>query len=143
VIPALRSLPLIVPMPTAFCVPLGHKVIFVGDPGVGKSSLAEVCMDKPVLDKRPPNVGRVIAFTHVVTGLEWERVPGLLETARTTVKQRRLKNIRQIQLRVLNIGPTVSINRTRPSYYSRTTAVVFCFSIGDEDSFENIKNKVN
>jgi len=123
---------------------LERRVVLVGDPGIGRSSLIAVRRgDKPFLNKRPPYFGHT-SFEQSVTDLEWEGVPDLLKTTRTTLKRRRLKRIRQTQLHVINVDPSAQFKRFRPyCCYPSTTVVVFCFSIGNERSFENIRNKVS
>jgi hypothetical protein len=78
---------------------------------VGKSSLIAVRVaDTPFLDKRPPYFGRA-SFGHLVTGLGWETVPDLLEKLGTTWRPR---NIRQTQLHIINVDPSVSFKKFRP-----------------------------
>jgi GTPase SAR1 family protein len=129
----------------AFLQPLGRRVVFVGDTEIGRSSLIAVCMaDKPFLDNPPPFIWRP-SFVHLVTDLESAEPPCIPEatsTKSTTSKKKVFRGIRQTRLHIINVAEKEA-PKFRPYLYSYATAVVFCFSIGNESSFENIKNKVN
>ena len=120
-----------------------RRVVFVGDPKIGRSSFIAVCMaDKPFLDNQPPYIWRP-SFVHLVTDLESEKLPYVPESTSTTSSRIKvIRNIRQTQLHVINVDDKAPVEFRR-CLYSCATAVVFCFSIADESSFENIKNKVN
>ena len=126
-----------------------RRVILIGDSRVGKSSLLAVRTGfRPFSRKYPPYFSYG-SFEQSVTDLDlgWaEGVPDLLKTTRTTrttLKKRGLKSIRQTQLHVHNLNPRATFRTLVPHCCNPVTTVVLCFSIGDECSFENIKNKVN
>jgi len=118
----------------AFLQTRRHKVVFVGDIGIGRSSLITVRMAyRAFQDNPPPSIWRP-SFVQLVTTLELESC-----TPRNTST---MSSIRQTELYIVNVADNVPL-KYRRHLYKDATAVVFCFSIGDERSFENIKNKVN
>ena len=150
VIPALLLSVLFSPRVVPISIMASHerRVLLIGDAGVGKSSLIAVRNGhRPFFDKYTPYFSHA-SFEQSVTnlGLGWwpEGGPDLLKTTRKTLKRKGLKSIRQTRLHVLNLNPAVPLQRSLPQCcQSSVAAVIFCFSIGDECSFENIKNKVN
>jgi len=122
------------------------RVVFVGDPGIGRSSFIAVCKaDKPYLDKCPPYIWRPSFVQSVtITDIELEELPYVPESTSTTSKMKVIQNTHRTQLHAINVN---DIYNAAPEFrrrlYAYATAVVFCFSIADESSFENIKNKVN
>jgi len=62
----------------------------------------------------------------------------MLGSTSTTSKKMLVKLRRRTELKLIN-APL----KFRPRPYACATTVVFCFSIADESSFENIKHKVN
>ena len=111
-----------------------RRVLLVGDHKIGRSTLAAVRMaDKPFLDSPPPYPWGP-SFVQSVTGLDLEKL--------TTSNKRVIQNIRDTQLHIFHVTDCADFAYRR-CLYKYTTAVVFCFSIGDESSFENIKHKVN
>ena len=122
----------------------GRRVLLVGDARVGKSTLIAVRKGhRPFLDKYTPYFSHG-SFTGLKLG-SWEGEPDFLKTTRKTLKRKGLnKSILQTQLYIHNLSHTVPLQTPLPHCcLSSVAAVVFCFSIGDERSFENIKNKVN
>ena len=134
------SLP-IVQTPMAFCRPPERRVVFVGDPGIGRSSLVAVSMGKkPFLDNPPPYIWRA-SFVQLVTDLTWEMPSCVLASTSETSKRKTLESIRQTTLHAINVTDDWP-HEFRRSLYSNATTVVFCFSIGNESSFENVKDQV-
>ena len=118
-----------------------RKVMLIGDAGVGKSSLLVTYGGYAMYYKHG-------SFKQSFTDLDlgWWEGAGLLKTTRTTrttLKRRGLKSIRHTQLHVHNLDPGVTFATFVPYCCYPVSTVVLCFSIGDERSFENIKNKVN
>ena len=121
--------------------PCERRVVFVGDRKIGRSSFIATCMaDKPFLVNPPPYTWRP-SFVQLVMDLELEELPFVPESTSITSKKV-VRNIPQIQLHVINVDDKAPLE-CRRCLYTHATAVVFCFSITDESSFENIKNKVN
>ena len=120
-----------------------RRVVFVGDSKIGRSSFITMCMpERPFLDSHPSYLWRP-SIVRLVTDLESENLPCLPEpTSTTSSRMEVVRNLRQTQLHVVNVDDKAPI-KFRRYFYSFATAVVFCFSIADESSFENIKNKVN
>ena len=109
-----------------------RKVVFVGDFGVGSSRLITACMGLEHLS-RP-------ALPRVHLG-----IPGVEEAPKpmsTRSKKKLIRSIRQTELFIVNVAEGNTLEYRR-DLYKHATAVAFCFSIEDESSFENIKNKVN
>ena len=124
-----------------------RKVILIGDAGVGKSSLLAIRRGYRPFRKYSTYFTHG-SFEQSVTDLDlgWWEGAGLLKTTqtmRTTLKRRRLKSIRHTRLQVHNVNPGVTFARFLPHCCYPVATLVLCFSIGDERSFENIKNKVN
>jgi len=119
-----------------------HKVVFVGDSGIGRSSLITVRLAYRAFRDKPPPFIQHPPFVHLVTTLELDEPPCAPESALTTSKKNVIRRIRQTELHIVNVADNAPLQHHR-NLYEGATAVVFCFSIGDESSFENIKNKVN
>ena len=123
------------------CVTSPHferRVVLAGDPGIGRSSfLAVRWADKPFLDE-PPSFIWCRSSVWSVTDLDLEEVPRMLGSTSTTSKTKRVKLRGRSKLKLIN-APL----KFYPHLYACATTVVFCFSIADESSFENIKHKVN
>ena len=119
-----------------------RRVVFVGDREIGRSSFISVCMaDKPFLSNHPPHIWRP-SFVQLVPDLELEELPFIPGSTSITSKSKSVQNLRQTQLHVINVDDKAPLEFRR-RLYANATAVVFCFSIADESSFENVKNKVN
>jgi hypothetical protein len=122
-----------------------RRVILVGDPGVRRYTARRGY--QPFINRcKPPFFGHT-SFEQSVTDWGWEEVQDLLGTTQTTLKRRALgalKRIRRIKLHITHVHRSASFKSFRPyGCCPSTTVVVFCFSIEDERSFEDIKNKVN
>src|SRR5258708_5940570 len=121
--------------------PCERRVVFVGDLEIGRSSFIAACIaDKPFLVNHPPHIWRP-SFVQLVPDLELKELPCVPESKSITSKMKFVQNIRQTQLHVINVDDKAPLEFRR-CLYSNATAVVFCFSIAEESSFENIKNKV-
>jgi len=70
------------------------------------------------------------------------RVVGPPESMSTMSRKKVVRSIGQPEPYILNVADNTPLENRR-NLYKDATAVVFCFSIEDESSFENIKNKVN
>lgn len=94
--------------------------------------------DKPFLGNPPPHIWRP-SFVQLAVDL-LEVLLCVPESTSIMSKMKVVRNIPQTQLHVINVDDKAPLEFRRCTC---ATAVVFCFSIANESSFENIKKKVD
>jgi len=129
------------PPPSPLYQPPERRVVFVGDHGIGRSSLIAVSrVNAPFLDFLQPYAYSP-SVVQLDTDLAWEMPPCVLGSTSKPSERRDLRDYRRKTLHVINVTADQSHEFRRSSYPNATT-VVFCFSIGNESSFENVKDQV-